>query len=407
MTATPTIRAATADDVEALADIYVSSARHHAALDPEFYAVPDRDAVATHLQQVLSAEGAGSVIRLVAEVDGRVVGAAEIELRFPGGAGSMLAPRLAASVGVAVLEDRRGGGIGSRLMESAEDRARERGATLMMLDASAANADALRFYEDRHGYHLRGVLLTKALSPADRGPRAVGCAPMTRESEHEAPAADPHAALKDLGWREIAEIDARLEREEIDEAGWHAEMARLIVPAYLAAETPWEGSGKLGSGEDWEYARSHIAHAIDRDGSFLDVGCANGYLLECLPRWTPHVLDRSGLDIAPQLVELARRRLPDLADRLWVGNALTWEPRHRFTYIRTGLEYVPRHRRPELVERLLGWCDRLIIGVFSEEADARLTEALLRSWGHRIAGRSERANRRKPGMEYRVLWIDG
>lgn len=168
MTAALIVRAATADDVEALADIYVSSARHHAALDPEFYAVPDREAVATHLRQELSAEGAGSVIRLVAEVDGRLVGSAEIELRSPG-AGSMLAPRLAASVGVAVLEDRRGGGIGSTLMEAAEDWARERGATLMMLDASAANADALRFYEERHGYRLRGVLLTKRLTPVDRG----------------------------------------------------------------------------------------------------------------------------------------------------------------------------------------------------------------------------------------------
>jgi hypothetical protein len=36
----------------------------------------------------------------------------------------------------------------------------------------------------------------------------------------------------------------------------------------------------------------------------------------------------------------------------------------------------------------------------------RPTEELLRSWGHAIAGRSERANRKKPGIEYRVLWID-
>jgi SAM-dependent methyltransferase len=218
---------------------------------------------------------------------------------------------------------------------------------------------------------------------------------------------DFYGQLKDLGWREIAEIDAQLDRGEIDEAGWHAEMARLIVPAYVAAETPWEASGKSGSAEDWEYARSHVAHAIDRDGSFLDIGCANGYLLECLPRWTPHQLDRYGLDIAPELVELARRRLPELVDRLWVGgNALTWELPQRFTYIRTGLEYVPRHRRRDLVERLLGRCERLIIGVFNEEAHARPTEALLHSWGYRITGRSERAHPHETGMEYRVLWID-
>ena len=217
---------------------------------------------------------------------------------------------------------------------------------------------------------------------------------------------DPYGPLKDNAWREVAEIDDRLERGEIDEAVWHAEIASLIVPAYLAAETPWAGSGKSGSAEDWEHARSHIAHAIDRDGSFLEIGCANGYLLECLPRWTPHTVDRCGLDIAPELVDLASSRLPELTDRLWLGNALDWEPPHRFTYVRTGLEYVPRHRRRELVERLLGWCDRLIIGVFNEEAHARPTEELLRSWGYAIAGRSERANRTKPGIDYRVLWIE-
>jgi len=218
--------------------------------------------------------------------------------------------------------------------------------------------------------------------------------------------ADPYAHLKELAWREVAQIDARLERGEIDEAEWHAEMARLIVPAYLAAQTPWQGSGKGGTAEDWEYARSHIAHAIDRDGSFLDVGCANGYLLECLPRWTTYRVNRCGLDLAPELIDLARRRVPELSDRLWVGNALHWEPPHRFTYVRTGLEYVPRHRRRELVARLLGLCDRLIIGTFNEEAYARPTEELLRSWGHAISGRSERAHRTKPGIDYRVLWID-
>lgn len=217
---------------------------------------------------------------------------------------------------------------------------------------------------------------------------------------------DPYTPLKDLGWRGIAAIDAQLESGEIDEPGWHAAMADLIVPAYLAAETPWEGSGKQGTAEDWEYSRSHVANAIDHDGSFLDIGCANGYLLECLPHWTPHDVDRYGLDISPELVQLAGHRLPELADRLWVGNALHWQPPHRFAYIRTGLEYVPRYRRRELVERLLGWCDRLIVGVFNEEAHARPTEELLRSWGYRIAGRTERANRGKPGIDYRVLWID-
>jgi hypothetical protein len=81
---------------------------------------------------------------------------------------------------------------------------------------------------------------------------------------------DPYAPLKDNAWQEIAEIDARLEPGEIDEAGWHAEIARLIVPAYLAAETP--GSRRIGSptcGPAWS-----TCHAIGA-GSWWS-GCSAG-----------------------------------------------------------------------------------------------------------------------------------
>lgn len=159
------IRPATIADGEALADIYRSSAHHHAAIDPELYRVPERGAVVAELLEALRAEEDSSVIRLVAVVAGAVVASARVELRSPT-AGSMLRQRAAAWVDVAVLEGHRGGGIGSRLMEAAEDWGRRRGATLMMLDASAANVDALRFYEQRHGFRLRGVLMMKPLDPA-------------------------------------------------------------------------------------------------------------------------------------------------------------------------------------------------------------------------------------------------
>lgn len=218
--------------------------------------------------------------------------------------------------------------------------------------------------------------------------------------------ADPYAPLKDDAWRDLQRVDALLERGEIDEDVWHREIAAIVVPAYLAAETPWEQSGKSGGADDWEYARSHLVHAFDRVGSFLDVGCANGFLMESVVRWSRFAIEPYGLDIAPELVELARRRLPRWADRIWVGNALTWEPPRRFSFVRAGLEYVPKRRRRELIERLLAFCDRLIVGVFNEHESERTTEETLRSWGLRIAGRSERSHPRKHGMEYRVLWID-
>jgi len=221
-----------------------------------------------------------------------------------------------------------------------------------------------------------------------------------------APPTDPYAHLKDNAWREIAELDAQLDGGAIDEAEWYAAMAELVVPNYLAANTPWGGSGKTGTFDDWEYSRSLIADALDRDGSFLDVGCANGYLLECLVTWTAHKLDVFGLDIAPELVDLAQRRLPQWAGHFFVGNAIDWSAGRRFTYARANLDVVPSRRRRQLVDHLLGATDRLIIGVFNEQVEQRPTEDLLRSWGFRIAGRSERRNRHKPAVDYRVLWID-
>ncbi len=46
--------------------------------------------------------------------------------------------------------------------------------------------------------------------------------------------------LKERGWRQIAAIDAALERGEIGEDGWHHAMADLIVPVYLAGDNPRE-----------------------------------------------------------------------------------------------------------------------------------------------------------------------
>src|SRR5262249_7558245 len=134
-------------------------------------------------------------------------------------------------------------------------------------------------------------------------------------------------------------------------------------------------------------ARSHVVDAIDHDGTFLDVGCASGYLMECIVRWSSRRVEPYGLEIAPELAALARRRLPRWADRIFVGNALTWTTPHRFDFVRTGLEYVPPPRRRDLVAQLLGFCDRLVVGSFNEEVEERTLERAVESWGFAIAGR--------------------
>jgi hypothetical protein len=67
---------------------------------------------------------------------------------------------------------------------------------------------------------------------------------------------------------------------------------------------------------------------------------------------------------------------------------------------------VPAVRRTQLVARLLEFSDRLVIGVFNEHESERTTERFLEDHGLSPSGCSERPNRKKPGMRYRVLWID-
>jgi trans-aconitate methyltransferase len=175
------------------------------------------------------------------------------------------------------------------------------------------------------------------------------------------------------------------------------------VPAYLAAETPEGGSGSSRDAAGWERARSLLTEAAEPGQSFLDVGCANGYLMESMARWAG--VEPYGLEISPELAELARRRLPRWVDRIWVGNAIAWKPARRFDVVRTGLDYVPRPRRRQLLEHLLSYADRVVVGVFNEERERRALENVIGSWGMSIAGRAERLHPH-PQLAYRAFWID-
>jgi SAM-dependent methyltransferase len=208
-------------------------------------------------------------------------------------------------------------------------------------------------------------------------------------------------------------IDADLEAGRISERAWFESIADVITSAYLATDDPRAQSGHSGDEAHWEHARSLLADAVDRDGTFLDVGCANGYLMESLERWCAargRRIEPSGLEISPELAALARHRLPTWADRIHVGNALDWEPPHRFDFVRTGVEYVPVGRRRELVGRLLRDVvapdGRLIIGVFKEGDAQPHLEETVNAWSFVISGRSERAHFHNDQQVYRAFWID-
>lgn len=222
---------------------------------------------------------------------------------------------------------------------------------------------------------------------------------------------------KNRGYKLLEESEAALEAGQIDEAGWYQRGMAIITPAYLAGDNPRSQSGHSGDEAHWRQARSLVAEAMDRDGDFLDVGCASGHLMECVQQWAGERgvrIEPYGLDIAPELADLARRRLPHWAGRIWVGNAMDWVPPRRFDFVRTGLEYVPRRRRPDLVRRLLQEVvapgGRLLIGTQNEEKDQTRggpsQEEEVASWGFRIAGSLRRPHYRDARLEYRLCWIE-
>lgn len=159
-----------------------------------------------------------------------------------------------------------------------------------------------------------------------------------------------------------------------------------LEQSYLGAADPERQSGFSGGAERWKIERSPLLEALPGSGEILDVGCANGYLLECLIKWgaarglsvTPF-----GLDCAPGLIELARERLPQYATHFFVGNAWGWTPPRRFKCVYSLFDCVPREYFRPYIERLLQEFvapgGRLIVGAYGNRSRGE-PPVLINSW---------------------------
>ena len=216
----------------------------------------------------------------------------------------------------------------------------------------------------------------------------------------------------DRGWRDLARIDADLDSGRIDQDTWHARVLALIEPAYLSADSAHAQSGKGGDERGWERARRPVCDAIGRDGTFLDVGCANGLLMQDVQRWAAengHAIEAHGVEIGAGLAALARARCPQWADRIHTANAHGWRPLRRYDVVRTGLDYVPTATRAAYVQHLLDHVvapgGRLVIGVHNAPEEDPLV-AELAEWGHPVDGASRHPHATQEGLFYTVLWVD-
>lgn len=173
--------------------------------------------------------------------------------------------------------------------------------------------------------------------------------------------------------------------------------------AYLAGADPRAQSGFDGSAERWEAARRPIVEAIDRNSTFLDVGCANGLLLESVVEWSQLAVEPYGIDFAPGLVELARTRLPQWADRIWHADVDSWEPPVRFDFVHTRLDLGSFDAVVGLGGRAIFSSDGSLRRAASPRAE-RVGD-VLRAHGLTVAGELYRRSDEHL-VELSVAWVD-
>ena len=101
---------------------------------------------------------------------------------------------------------------------------------------------------------------------------------------------EPIERAKNRAYDLLARNIADLEHGRITEEEWYARGNAVFTPAYLEGDNPRAQSGHSGDEDHWRQGRSIVCDALHRDGTFLDVGCASGYLMESVIRY--HTLAR-------------------------------------------------------------------------------------------------------------------
>jgi ribosomal protein S18 acetylase RimI-like enzyme len=158
--------------VDDLAPMWKALQSHHRSVDPAIDGIPPRDADeswprrrANYLEWLTHPDA----FVLIAQGRTNPVGDAFVSIHEPADDTHVTNERWAELQTLVVLPDRRGGGLGGRLMEQTFAELRSAGIEQLAIGVMATNDRALRFYE-RHGFRpwVITTLGTVPPAPADR-----------------------------------------------------------------------------------------------------------------------------------------------------------------------------------------------------------------------------------------------
>ena len=159
--------------VEELGPIWRSLQEHHRAIGADVPDIPLRDPEDSWTRrraEYLEWLAEPGAFTLLAEDDGRAVGYALVTVHEPGDDTHVTRERFAELKTLAVLPDRRGAGLGTRLLETVYAELRAVGIRELLIGVLAANRDAARLYE-RYGFRPWHV---EYLGTIPEDPRASG-----------------------------------------------------------------------------------------------------------------------------------------------------------------------------------------------------------------------------------------
>jgi GNAT superfamily N-acetyltransferase len=155
------LRAPRAGDGDGLARSWLDAGADYVTLNPDLFQIPQADGLAQRLDEWLLNIASEDAHALVAEKDEQVVGfiTAAVERPVENAAGQLLRDLGRVRVvihALVVQEAHRWQGIGTRLMEAAEE-------WIVLLDTYVGSPLSVPFYEQRMGYSRRALRFRKTL----------------------------------------------------------------------------------------------------------------------------------------------------------------------------------------------------------------------------------------------------